>query len=223
MTSRRRLSRIIRRARHSGLDLADEVAAGVDAYLSELAKWNAKINLTAFRIGDDATDEAIDRLIVEPILAARHIPHDVVELIDLGSGGGSPAVPLKIARPEIRLTMVEVKLRKAAFLRQLTRRLLLHDTVVENLRVEELLSRPELHGRFHAATIRAVRLERPLWTALQSLLTPRGLVFHFTSRGRIEAAIPPFRQASIHPLSGDSVLVVTEKSAHVTSVSRETR
>lgn len=224
MTSRRRLDRISRRARHAGIELTDDVLVGVDAYLTELAHWNAKINLTAFRLGEDSTDEAVDRLIIEPILAAKHIPRGVVDLIDLGSGGGSPAVPLKIARPELRLTMVEVKLRKAAFLRQLTRRLSLRETVVENLRVEELLTRPELHGSFHAATVRAVRLERSLWTALQSLLGPGGLVFHFTSRGRLQPVTPPFRSVSTHALlSSDSVLAVTEKGLHMGSVSRETR
>lgn len=213
VTSRRRRDRIVRRARHAGLDLPPRVLDGVDEYLAELAHWNAKINLTAFRLGEDPTDEAVDRLIIEPILAAKFIPLTVVDLIDLGSGGGSPAVPLKIARPDLRLTMVEVKLRKTAFLRQLTRRLALRDTVVENLRVEELLTRPELHDRYHAATVRAVRLERPLWIALQSLLGPGGSVFHFTTRTRVQPVAPPFRAVSIHPLlSLGSVLAVATKS-----------
>jgi 16S rRNA (guanine527-N7)-methyltransferase len=202
----------VRRAKQAGLDLAPAVLDGVDAYLAELSHWNARINLTAFRLGDDPTDEAVDRLVVEPLVAARFIPPSVREVIDVGSGGGSPAVPIKIARADLRLTMVEVKVRKSAFLRQVSRRLELKDTVVENVRVEELLTRPEMHGRFHAATARAVRLAPSLWQVLQSLLMPGGLVLHFTGAGRAPASMPPFQAQAVHTLLPQgSVLSVSQK------------
>lgn len=211
MASRRTCDRIARRARHVGLDLDSTTVTQLEGYLAELSRWNSKINLTAFRLGDDPTEDAIDRLVLEPALAAKHLPPNQIDVIDLGSGGGSPAVPMKIVRPDLRLTMVEVKVRKCAFLRQLVRRLALEDTCVENLRVEELLARPELHDRFYAATVRAVRLENPIWRPLISLLRNGGLVLHFTTFGRVQPPPPPFRFVATHALLEDSVVAVSEK------------
>ncbi len=65
--------------------------------------------------------------------------------MDVGSGGGSPAIPLKLAVPRLRLTMVEAKARKSAFLREAVRHLGLEQRSVETARYEELLARPDLH------------------------------------------------------------------------------
>ena len=118
---------------------------GFERYFLLLAKWNAKVNLTAFRLAPGGDDEAIDRLLIEPLVAAKHVPPDAVSLLDAGSGGGSPALPLKLALPGLRLRMVEVKTRKAVFLREAIRELALKDAEVETSRFEELLSRPEMH------------------------------------------------------------------------------
>lgn len=159
------------------------------------------------------TDEAVDRLLIEPLIAERLMPASAAYLIDVGSGGGSPAVPITIARPALRLTMVEVKLRKSAFLRQLARKLPLPGTVVETVRIEELLARPELHGRFDVATVRAVRLEPSLWQVLQSLLGRVGLVMHFTSTSRVPDPPFPFLLRSTHPLGRHgSVLAISGNS-----------
>jgi 16S rRNA (guanine527-N7)-methyltransferase len=64
--------------------------------------------------------------------------------MDIGSGGGSPAIPLKLSAPAASLTMVEVKARKSAFLREAIRTLRLERSSVETARYE-LLARPELH------------------------------------------------------------------------------
>ena len=75
------LDRLTRRVRRAGATVDPLVAASLDQYLQLLALWNAKINLTAFAL-QDPTDEAMDRLVVEPILAARHLPNGPVRLID---------------------------------------------------------------------------------------------------------------------------------------------
>ena len=68
-------------------------------------------------------DETFDRLLIEPLIASRYLPSTDCSVIDVGSGGGSPAIPLKLAMPGISLRMVESKTRKAAFLREAVRRL----------------------------------------------------------------------------------------------------
>ena len=62
-------------------------------------------------------------------------------MVDIGSGGGSPALPIKIAAPWLQLVLVEVKTRKSAFLREAIRHLGLADVDVETTRVEALSAR----------------------------------------------------------------------------------
>jgi 16S rRNA (guanine527-N7)-methyltransferase len=87
-------------------------------YFDLLFRWNQKINLTSLT----NIDEAIDRLLLEPVAAARELAHSP-SIIDLGSGGGSPAIPLALALSAPRLVMVESRSRKAAFLREAVREL----------------------------------------------------------------------------------------------------
>jgi 16S rRNA (guanine527-N7)-methyltransferase len=151
------------------------------AYLDLLVRWNRKINLTGLMV-DPPNEEALERLIIEPISAARFIPETARTMIDIGSGGGSPAIPMRIARPALRLMMVESKVRKSAFLREVARQLDLADALVENCRFEELLARPDLHECADLITMRAVRIEpRILRTAL-GFLRRGGRVFLFRSQ-----------------------------------------
>jgi 16S rRNA (guanine527-N7)-methyltransferase len=155
--------------------LTDDLSAGLVTYYELLARWNKKINLTALSDPDDA----IDRLLLEPLVAARYLPARDVRLMDIGSGGGSPAIPLKLAAPGISLTMVEAKVRKSAFLREAVRQLGLDRTEVENARYEELLTRPELHDRHDVVSIRAVRVEARALVTLQAFLRPLGMMMLF--------------------------------------------
>jgi 16S rRNA (guanine527-N7)-methyltransferase len=168
-------SRLVRRASKAGIRVTDELCDGLTAYYELLARWNRKINLT----GITDPDEAIDRLLLEPLVAARYLPAASTQLMDIGSGGGSPAIPLKLAMPALALTMVEVKARKSAFLREAIRQLELDSARVENARYEELLTRPELHDRHDAVSIRAVRVEPRALVTLQAFLRPRGTIMLF--------------------------------------------
>jgi 16S rRNA G527 N7-methylase RsmG len=187
-------------------------------YFGLLAKWNKTVNLTSLQL-DPPSDKAIDRLIVEPFLAAglaathlaakprRHTevrPRDVsasaparssmslpagpsshraITLLDIGSGGGSPAIPLKIASTGIRLMMVESKARKSAFLREAVRQFGWADAGVLNARLEELLAKPDLHEAADLVSIRAVRADRRLWNTVSAFAKPGAMVLWFRSSG----------------------------------------
>jgi 16S rRNA (guanine527-N7)-methyltransferase len=188
----------------------------LERYYVLLSRWNAKVNLTAFRLSPGGEDEAVDRLLLEPVAAARHLPANAKQLLDAGSGGGSPAIPLKLAAPQLHLRMVEVKTRKAVFLREAVRELSLSDAVVETARFEELLSRPELHEAVDVVTIRAVRIEPRVLMTLQAFLRPGGQLFLFRGPGGgdvAEAMTPPLVWKATFPLleSLRSRLVVLEK------------
>lgn len=173
-------TRLGRRAARAGVFLADDLAERLVAYYELLDRWNRKINLTS--LADP--DEAVDRLLLEPILAARHLPRTDGRMMDIGSGGGSPAIPLKLAAsPSASLTMVEVKARKSAFLREAIRVLELERTSVETSRYEELLTRPELHDAFDVLSVRAVRVELRTLLTLQAFLKTGGSLFMFRGPG----------------------------------------
>jgi 16S rRNA (guanine527-N7)-methyltransferase len=214
-------TRLTRRAAKAGTPLSEGLAAQLIAYYELLDRWNRKINLTAL----DNPDEAIDRLLLEPIVASRHLPHGVngLKLIDIGSGGGSPALPLALAAgPGLELTMVEAKTRKSAFLREAVRHLGLHGAHVENARYEELLARPDLHERFDVLSIRAVRIESRTLMTLQAFLQPGGLMFLFRGPAGPSSApaMPPMEWLTTVPLleaqrSRLSILRKFATSAHV--------
>lgn len=179
------------------LSIPAELADALLAYLELLALWNSKINLTAL----DDPDAAIDRLILEPLLAARHVPDDA-SVIDIGSGGGSPAIPLKLAVPRIKLWMVESKTRKSAFLREAIRQLDLRESFVETKRYEELLTEPTLHESMDVVTIRAVRVEAATLLGLQAFLRPGGELFLFraSADGVVDYIPPPLKLEAEEPL-----------------------
>lgn len=189
----------------------------LETYYQLLTKWNAKINLTAFRLVPEGEEGAIDRLLIEPVVAARYIPENARTLLDAGSGGGSPAIPLKLASPNLHLRMVEVKTRKAVFLREAVRALGLHDAEVETSRFEELLPRAELHEALDLVSVRAVRIETRTLLTLQAFLRPGGklLLFRGSSKSDLETAPPPpLAWMATYPLvdSLHSKLVVLSKT-----------
>ena len=148
--------------------------------------WNERINLTAL----EDVDEAIDRLVLEPVMAARHLPASG-SVLDIGSGSGSPAIPLKILVPGISLCMVEAKTRKSAFLREAARHLALTSVRVETCRYEELLAAPEFHESADIVTVRAVRMQASMLLGLQAFLRDGGQMLLFKSAAGLGADPPP--------------------------------
>jgi 16S rRNA (guanine527-N7)-methyltransferase len=159
------------------------------------------VSLTALPV-EEIGDEAIDRLLIEPLLAAKWLPAPTNSTIDVGSGGGSPAIPLKIAAPGMFMRMVESKTRKAAFLREVVRVLQLERTEVDAVRLEQLLVRPDLHESADVITVRAVRVDAKALVGLQSFLRPGGQLFLFGSGegARLEPTSPHFIPVSQNPL-----------------------
>lgn len=226
MTSREFIDRLTRRARRAGVALDPELVRRLEAYFRVLAVWNAKINLTGWKLTEFAPD-AIDRLLVEPLVAARYVPASAARMLDVGSGGGSPAIPMALSLPRVRLTMVESKTRKAVFLSEAVRVVELTGAEVLTARFEELLTRPDLHEAHDLVTIRAVKLEPRTLMTLQAFVKPGGLLFLFrgsTAADSSETITPPLAWKATYPLleSARSRLVVVEKHTVGRSVPRGT-
>jgi 16S rRNA (guanine527-N7)-methyltransferase len=191
-------TRITSRAAQAGLVVDSALAERLAAYLALLAHWNRRINLTALHL-DAPSDDAVDRLLVEPLVAARWVESGDRLAIDVGSGGGSPAIPLKLAVPGLRMILVESRVKKAAFLREVVRQLELLDVDVENQRVEDLATRVDQQGRADLVTLRAVTPTIKLWGSIRGLLRAGGRVFWFGGRpewGALPAAHGAVRQGA---------------------------
>jgi len=170
--------RIERRTGLAGATVSAGQAEVLAAYLDVLRRWNQRGNLTAFEL-NPPSDGALDRLIVEPIVAAKWLlPADRL-LVDIGSGGGSPGIPLRIVSANLRVVLVEARARKAAFLREAVRQLGLDRVEVENRRFEELAGRSELRGAADVVTVRAVRTTREFWLNTRNMLHSKGRAFFF--------------------------------------------
>jgi 16S rRNA (guanine527-N7)-methyltransferase len=169
---------LARRAQRAKAPLTVPMLAPLEAYFRLLTRWNATINLTALPL-DAPTDETFDRLLVEPIAATKQIAESPAVWFDLGSGGGSPAIPMKIARPALELTMVESKARKSAFLREAIRELGLADADVAEGRFEDLADGAELGASADLVTVRAVRTDASLFEIAGRLLKNSGRLLLF--------------------------------------------
>jgi 16S rRNA (guanine527-N7)-methyltransferase len=110
-----RLNELLQKA---GLDpLDDETADKFGAYLSLFVRWSQRINLSSVR-----DEEGImSRHIIESIVVARSLPHEIATLLDFGSGGGLPGIPIAFCRPQIAVTLAESNGKKAAFLQEAAR------------------------------------------------------------------------------------------------------
>ena len=106
----------------------------IQQYIAILLRWNEKLNLTAIR---DPL-EILYRHFCESMFAGGAIPVDKGRLADIGSGPGFPGIPLKIARPELELCLVESNVKKGTFLAEVVRELKLANSRVLISRYEEL-------------------------------------------------------------------------------------
>ena len=182
--------RFTARLEAAGVRIDAGAVTRLGAYLALLARWNRRINLTAFNL-DAPTDHALDRLIVEPVVAAAVLRDDDRIAIDIGSGGGSPALPLKIVRPHLRMTLVEARVRKSAFLREAVRELALDETRVETFHLDRS-GHFDMNGTADLVTMRAVRADAPVFDGVAKLLRPEGRLLWFTEGVNLEnSQVPP--------------------------------
>lgn len=170
-------ARIARMADRVGVSLDVRQLEQLSTYLNLLRRWNGTINLTSLDL-DWLPPTALKRLILEPLIAATLITTRDGVWYDFGSGGGSPALPLKVALPGLPLTMVESRGRKVAFLRETVRQMGLPDAEVRSTRIEDLRI-GVAEKSVHLITMRAVRIDSEVVRALRHLLTSAGEVVLF--------------------------------------------
>jgi 16S rRNA (guanine527-N7)-methyltransferase len=147
-----------------GLALPEGAEPKLLAYLALLDKWNRVYNLTAVR---DA-ERMVSHHLLDSLAAAPYCQGET--LLDVGSGGGLPGIPLAIARPGLRVTLIDSIAKKTAFLQQAKAELGLPNLTVVTGRVEDY--QPE--AAFDLITSRAFSDLREFVTLTRHLLKPGG-------------------------------------------------
>ncbi|MFP5204988.1 MAG: 16S rRNA (guanine(527)-N(7))-methyltransferase RsmG [Acidobacteriota bacterium] len=110
-----RLNQFVAEAGMAALDAA--AVQQFESFVSLFIRWSARINLTSVR--DE--EGILRRHLLESIACARALPAGIATLLDFGSGGGFPGIPIAICRPEISVTLAESQGKKAAFLQEAVR------------------------------------------------------------------------------------------------------
>lgn len=157
-------------ARLAGVEINHTQSLQLVAYLETLSTWNGTINLTSLDLRG-FPEQTLARLAIEPLQGVGYLPTVPFCWFDLGSGGGSPAVPLRVAAPHGLLTMVESRGRKAAFLREVVRVCGLEGVSVVTARIEDLPTTVPA-GSVDVFTLRAVRLDDSVANVISKLGAP---------------------------------------------------
>jgi 16S rRNA (guanine527-N7)-methyltransferase len=160
----------------SGQKLLARELVALSRYLGELEAWRSRINLTG-----DLAPEELARHALESAAGASLVPRDA-SLLDIGSGGGFPGVPVAIVRPDVSVTLLEPRHKRASFLRHVVRAVPVANATVSGERVESLAE-----PRFEVATVRAVGDIAEMIDGAP-FLSPGGLLLAWTTEAEALAA-----------------------------------
>ena len=173
--------------------MKDGHIACLSEFAVELVTWNQKINLTA--ITDP--EEVAEKHIIDSLIPAKYIPENS-SLLDLGTGGGFPGVPLKIFMPTLSVMLVDSVRKKVNFLKYVIGMLKLENITAHQLRVEVLSDHPDFTGRFDVVISRAfTALDRFLQMAAP-LVKSDGVIIAMKGR-EVDKEIMALKNCQIEP------------------------
>jgi 16S rRNA (guanine527-N7)-methyltransferase len=162
---------LIAAAGEMGIDLTQEQIALFEVYRETLLLWSGKMNLISLQSELDLpVRHFIDSLTLLP-----HLPAGPGTLLDIGSGAGFPAIPVKIFRKDLHVTLLEASRKKCSFLKEVIRRLGIREIAVLNCRLEELLNK-DLKPSFDMIVSRATLKLPELLRMGLPLLKPGGVL-----------------------------------------------
>jgi len=134
-----------------GIKIDETETALFSMYAAELVKWNKKTNITSIT---DPVEIAVKHFI-DSIIPLLHVPKNA-RLLDIGTGGGFPGIPLKIADPDIELALIEASGKKINFLKQIIRILKLENAEAFHARAEDMSNTQHFSYAFDAVICRAL-------------------------------------------------------------------
>jgi len=171
------MSDLVEGAARLEIPLSAAQLAQLDQLGAALREGNRRVNLTRItEPADIETRHFLDSLTAAMPLLDQLRAHAPLRLVDVGSGGGMPGLPLKIAFPHLRVTLVESIGKKAAFLRATVQALGLRDVEVVAERAETVAREPEHRDAYDWATARAVGSLPVVVELCAPFLAPGGLL-----------------------------------------------
>ncbi len=150
-----------------GLEVAPEAIMCLERLADELLRWNRRRNLTAIT----GRDEILEKHLVDSLTLLPFISRPG-RLLDIGSGAGFPALPLKIACPDLEVVSVEAVGKKVDFQRHIARLFDLDGFTVRHERIESLSDHPDYCRGFDTVTARALCSLEELLAMARPFLAP---------------------------------------------------
>ena len=137
-----------------GLVLNDQQIAQFERYYQLLGEWNEKMNLTAIT----QREEVYLKHFYDCLMVLWNMPLEeyALQLCDVGAGAGFPSIPLKIAHPELQVTIVDSLQKRLTFIEHLAEELGLEGVSCVHGRAEDVGQNPAYRGQFDIVTARAV-------------------------------------------------------------------
>lgn len=164
-------NQLLRGATEMSVTLSDGQIEKLLAYVREFEKWNKAYNLSAVRdIRQMVARHLLDSLSVVPWFSANK-KFSATRVIDVGTGGGLPGIPLAIMFPEKQFTLLDSNGKKTRFLFHVKTLLGLTNVTVENRRVEEFQPEP----KFNAVISRAFASLQDMTEGCAHLLEDAGI------------------------------------------------
>jgi len=171
---------ILNGAETLGVQVSAFQVAQFGAHIRELLLWNRKTNLTAITL----PSEVAIKHVVDSLAIARWI-HPEASVLDIGSGGGFPGIPLKILMPSLSVTLIDSSRKKNSFQRHVIRTLGLVDIAARQTRVESLSAIPDCLNAFSVIICRAFTDLAHFVEMAMPLLAPSGMMI--AMKGRISS------------------------------------
>lgn len=171
-----------------GISLNPEQIRQFEQYYQQLVAWNERLNLTTITGYEDVqVKHFLDSLVSLPLIATElglSLPlQRPLRLVDVGSGAGFPGLPLKIAVPQLDVTLMDGTQKKVHFLTEVVDQLGLSSIHVVHGRAEELGRKPEHRDSYDLVTARAVAPLNVLAEYLLPLVRQGGLAVVYKGPG----------------------------------------
>ncbi len=220
------MEKFIKGSEKLGLPLSQDQIQQFEVYYREMMDWNQRVNLTAITAYEEVQiKHFLDSLTIFSVLDNSGSNKDL-NMLDVGTGAGLPGIPLKIAIPEIKLTLVEATGKKTEFLNYIVRRLGLGNVEIVTGRAEDLAHKTEYRAGFNVVISRAVaslaalaELTLPFCSTGGTVIAPKKGEIHQEVEEALKAIdtlggnLREVKRILLDDLADDRYLVIIDKIA----------
>lgn len=205
-----------------GVPLREKQLRLFTIYHREIMAWNSKINL----LSRSSAEDTLLKNFLDSLAVAQFITHKESTVLDMGSGGGFPGIPLKIAVETLKISLLDASRKKSSFLNHVIRKLQLSGITVLHDRAENLQQREPYRNGFDVVVSQATFKLPQLLSLGASFLSRDGVLIALKGTNireeledaKLAAATAGLTLLATHPLTlpvtGDQHLILIYKRHH---------